>query len=137
MTKRTFSRFFGLLLAVACLGLGGCVARARVRGIAYVDPPPPRAVVVRPAPPAPSYTWANGYWDWNGAQWVWVNGRWIAPRAGYVYVAPRWEQRSNGYVYIDGGYRRRHHGRSVVVQPPRRRNDVTVRGNARTRVRVR
>lgn len=88
------------LLALGALGVAGCATRTPVRYATYVDasPPPPQVEYAPPAP-APGYVWVNGYWYWNGAQYVWLPGHWaLAPGEGYVWVR-------SGYVSVDGSYR--------------------------------
>src|SRR5687767_4495793 len=64
-------------------GLGG--PRADVTASASVGEPSP--YTVSGMPPEPLYeqmsgspgdgsVWIDGYWHWNGYEWVWVNGRW-------------------------------------------------------------
>src|SRR5882757_8589226 len=38
--------------------------------------------------PGDGYVWIDGYWHWNGYEWLWVNGRWEHDQTGYVYVEP-------------------------------------------------
>lgn len=73
---------------------------------AYVivrEAPPQPYTEYRSSPPSPGYTWIDGYWHWNGQQYVWESGRWAAPpleRA--VWIAPRYERAKDGYRYIPG-----------------------------------
>jgi hypothetical protein len=83
--------------------LGGCVATVEERPgrIVYVSGPPPQSLAEpRPAPSEQGMVWVEGYWHWNGVQYVWIPGRWEKPPPGNVWVAP-------SYTVVDGrhGYR--------------------------------
>lgn len=79
-----------LITVLAALALGGCVA-VPADDYYYADDdyyyggrdtvivtPPPR-VEYRGYPPAPSYIWIDGYWDWTGHRHEWRPGRWAPP----------------------------------------------------------
>ncbi len=68
----------------------------------YVAPAPPPALAETPAPaPGSDDVWINGYWKWDGGQYVWQDGYWTEPpAAGAVWVAPRYEKKK----YYYGGY---------------------------------
>ena len=79
-------------LATAMLALGGCaVVPAERHGYAapygYYDDydrgtlivTPPARVEYRGLPPAASYVWIDGYWNWVGTRHVWVPGYWGPP----------------------------------------------------------
>ncbi|HEX7839497.1 MAG TPA: hypothetical protein VF469_18600, partial [Kofleriaceae bacterium] len=82
------------------------------------------------ASPGDGLVWIDGYWHWNGYEWVWVNGRWERDQAGYVYVEPNYDYVGDQYVYTPGywsspervprGWHVRDHrdGRPTVVAPP-------------------
>jgi len=114
---------------VICLGLPGC-GEHKIRHASepvYVEPQP-EYVVVRQAPPAviverrlppPSagYMWIDGYWDWNGRQYVWQGGHWTRPpREHVIWVAPRYDRHEQGYRYTPGQWRE--------DQPQRRKDDA-------------
>ena len=84
----------------------GTPAARGVRG----GPPPPPLVEAQPAPAAPGMVWVEGYWHWNGVQYVWIpaTGR-VRRRATFgwgratrciggrhVYRAGRWESLRGG-----------------------------------------
>lgn len=50
-------------------------------------PPPPRAEGATPL--RYGYTWAPGYWEWNGRAYRWVSGTWIADQGSAPQV--HWE----------------------------------------------
>lgn len=53
-----------------------------------VPPPPPRPRVWV-APAQPGEVWLDGFWHWDGAQWVWVDGHWeLPPEPGAIWVGP-------------------------------------------------
>jgi hypothetical protein len=116
---------------VACLGLlglpgcGGHKIRYTSEPV-YVEPQPeyvlvreaPPAVIVerRPPPPGGGYMWIDGYWDWNGRQYVWQGGHWARPpREHVIWAAPRYDRHEQGYRYTPGQWRE--------DQPQRRRDD--------------
>jgi hypothetical protein len=53
-----------------------------------------------PARPATGYVWLDGYWHWDGYQWLWIPGRWTYERHGYVYVEPHYAFRGDQYMYV-------------------------------------
>jgi len=92
--------FFGLAAGAAALGVAGLTATTASAQDwnVYVAPPSPR---YEPAPtPRPGYTWAPGYWGWNGRAHEWRRGQWMAERRGYHWVPAQW-------VDTDPGPRRR------------------------------
>ena len=68
---------------------------------------PPAVIVERRAPqPSVEYIWIDGYWHWNGNQYIWQAGHWDRPpHANYIWVAPRYERHDQGYWYIQGQWR--------------------------------
>ena len=40
------------------------------------SPMPAPRVEVRPMPPAPTYHWVEGHYEWSGSTWNWVPGYW-------------------------------------------------------------
>ena len=90
----------GLVIGSAALGVTGLTATtaSAQEWNLHVPPPSPR---YEQAPQArPGYTWAPGYWGWNGRRHEWRRGRWMAERRGYHWVADQW-------IDIDPGPRRR------------------------------
>jgi hypothetical protein len=81
--------------------------------------------------PGDGSVWIDGYWHWNGYEWVWVNGRWEREQAGYVYVEPNYDYVGEQFIYTPGywsrpdriphGWAIRDHrnGRPTIVAPPR------------------
>jgi hypothetical protein len=69
----------------------------------------PQVVIVDVAPPPlrtedipaarEGYTWAPGYWSWNGASYAWVDGHYVQDQQGSTYVAPRWESSNGRYSF--------------------------------------
>src|SRR5256885_2257689 len=71
-----------LLFAAAGFALAACVATVETRPprVVYVaGPPPPPLVEARGSPAAPGMVWVEGYWHWNGVQYVWIPGHWESP----------------------------------------------------------
>ena len=116
---------------VASLGLVGCdlvIGRSRP-GPVYVERPQPQTeyVIVREAPPPvrverrsppPSgeYVWIEGYWHWDGRQYVWQASPWDRPpQAHLIWIAPRYERHEQGYRYTPGRWQE--------GQPERRGDD--------------
>ncbi|HEY1552303.1 MAG TPA: hypothetical protein VGG28_30965, partial [Kofleriaceae bacterium] len=80
-------------------------------GVATVGEPTPYEVTTEaPEPlddqmtpsPGEGYDWIDGYWHWNGYDWVWVGGRWERDQQGYVYVQPYYDYSGASYVYTPG-----------------------------------
>jgi hypothetical protein len=80
-------------------------------GVATVGEPTPYEVTSQaPEPlddqmtqsPGEGYDWIDGYWHWNGYDWVWVGGRWERDQEGYVYVQPYYDYSGASYVYTPG-----------------------------------
>ncbi|HEX9295365.1 MAG TPA: hypothetical protein VF881_06005 [Polyangiaceae bacterium] len=101
----------------ARLGVGGalegCVATVEERPprIVYVaGPPPPPLGEVRGAPAAPGMVWVEGYWHWNGVQYVWIPGHWESPPAGHVWIAPSYTVVEGRHAYRAGTWRLRARG---------------------------
>ena len=110
-----------VLVLSAAVVFSGCTFGLRARPTVWAYTPPASGTVVYQAPPAPryvgaqgyapgaGYTWIDGYWHWDGYQWVWVDGQWSAPRPGYSWRQPTWVRSGRGWVYGGGGW--------VGVQP--------------------
>ncbi len=91
-----------LLLSVSlAAGIFAAPAYAQLNFNINVAPPAPQYEVVPNL--APGYTWAPGYWGWNGDRHVWIRGRSIVQRQGYNWEPDRWEQR-DGHYYRTAGY---------------------------------
>jgi WXXGXW repeat (2 copies) len=80
-------------------------------GLATVGEPSPYEVTSQaPEPlddqmtpsPGEGFDWIDGYWHWNGYDWVWVGGRWERDQEGYVYVQPYYDYSGASYVYTPG-----------------------------------
>jgi|SRR5215467_16336499 len=99
------------------LVLGVSIAALPSMTSCVVPPPPPGAVYVRVAPPAPlvevqttapgpEYVWVRGYHRWEGERYAWVAGRYERrPRAGAVWVAGEWRHHRNGWYWVEGHWR--------------------------------
>ncbi|HEY0193943.1 MAG TPA: hypothetical protein VGC42_22655 [Kofleriaceae bacterium] len=149
----------GALAAVLSMATLACVARAtppvnpgygyglstQGHASANVAVGQPAPYYVSSSPPEPLYeqmsdspgdgsVWIDGYWHWNGYEWLWINGRWEREQVGYVYVEPSydWVDTQAQYVYTPGywaeptrvphGWHLRDHrdGRPTRVAPPYR-----------------
>jgi hypothetical protein len=86
-------------------------SEAQATTTVYVSSPPPPPPAPGDAymgpPPFPGAVWINGYWAWDGREYVWAAGHWIQAPPGYsYYIAPHWGYRPDGrYVYIRGYWR--------------------------------
>jgi hypothetical protein len=76
--------------------------RAYAQVFVPVAPPPPRVVVVPPAP-FPGAVWGAGYYRWDGHRHVWRAGRWHHARQGWHRVPRTWERGERGW-YRGGGW---------------------------------
>ncbi len=96
-----------ILLAFA----GGLILSASLTAPAQTvirvgPPPPPRGIVVGPAPHR-GWVYQPGYYRWYGGRYVWVGGVWVSPPyGGAVWVPGHWRSGPNGYVWIAGHWRR-------------------------------
>jgi hypothetical protein len=102
-------------LFIAAAVLGGCVATIEERPprVVYVaGPPPPPLSETQAAPAAPGMVWVEGYWHWNGVQYVWIPGHWESPPAGYVWLPPSYTVVDGRHVYRAGHWRLRAHAES-------------------------
>ena len=92
-----------VLVGLLCLGAGGIGASIPAVAAAAetaVAPPPPRIEGV-PAP-RDGYTWAPGYWDWNGHAYSWVSGCYIYEHRGAHWVPDRWDQVGSRWQHVEG-----------------------------------
>jgi hypothetical protein len=53
--------------------------------------------------------WVEGYWHWNGVQYVWIPGHWESPPAGSVWLPPSYTMVDGRYVYRAGRWSMRGH----------------------------
>jgi hypothetical protein len=98
------------VLVAAGLALGACVATVEERPprVVYVaGPPPPPLSETQGAPTAPGMVWVEGYWHWNGVQYVWIPGHWETPPPGFVWSAPSLGTVDGRYVYRAGHWKPR------------------------------
>jgi hypothetical protein len=74
-----------------------------VQSVQYL-PAPPESLESGPSSPAPGpdYTWAPGYWDWQGGQYVWRPGSWIPGQRDWVWVPTHSMWTPSGYVSVPG-----------------------------------
>ncbi len=93
-----------LLGVLVASSFGAVSIPAQAEIIVRVAPPAPRAEVT--PEPRRGYTWAPGYYRWNGHRHVWTAGHWERNRHGYVYRSPTWEERNGHYVYRSHGWDR-------------------------------
>jgi hypothetical protein len=49
--------------------------------------------------------WVEGYWHWNGVQYVWIPGHWESPPPGYAWMPPSYANVDGRYVYRAGHWR--------------------------------
>src|SRR5271170_8285178 len=97
---RTISK---ALLMTLCLGAGGIgVLTPAAAGAVQTDVAPPPARVEGVPAPRDGYTWAPGYWEWNGHAYSWVSGRYIFEHRGAHWVPDRWDQVDSHWQYVGG-----------------------------------
>ena len=99
---RTLSTFWALALAgVLCASAGPAQAAVYVR----IAPPAPQAEVVG-FPPGPGHTWTNGYYYWDGREYIWQPGRWVRPPRPHAnWVAGHWRPTPRGWTWVPGHWR--------------------------------
>jgi len=127
MNRRLSNLLTGLAFGALAVGASACVirespgvnrgygygyAQAGYQGDVMVGNPSPYYVSSMPpealyetmtTSPGCGYVWIDGYWNWNGYEWVWVSGRWVTEQQGYVYVQPYYDWADDGrYVYYPG-----------------------------------
>jgi hypothetical protein len=99
-----FTRLLRLGAIAAVLAAGAAPAAAHVDvNIVTMPPPPPRVEYVQAAPPG--YTWAPGYWAFNGRRYVWVTGQWIAVQPDYQWVPAAWVPQGPQWHFQRGHWR--------------------------------
>ena len=84
-------------------------AAAQTFNVQIGTPPPAPIYEVVPAPRA-GYTWAPGYYRYEGNRYHWTTGRWVAERPGYRWMPDRWERGSNGWYHVSGRWDRNGNG---------------------------
>jgi hypothetical protein len=64
------------------------------------DAPPRPRYERRPPRPYGDVVWINGYWDWEGDQWVWMSGRWERPiDRRHRWIKPRYLREGRVWRY--------------------------------------
>jgi hypothetical protein len=63
---------------------------------------PPAPVIETVPAPRYGYSWAPGYWRWNGHHHVWRSGYWVHGYQGRHWVAHRWEHRGGRWYSHEG-----------------------------------
>jgi hypothetical protein len=102
--QRVVGGFFLLLFFAGCVAT---VEERPARAVYVLGPPPAPLAEPRAAPAAPGMVWVEGYWHWNGVQYVWIPGHWDSPPPGQMWLAPRYMVVEGRYVYHAGGWRPR------------------------------
>ena len=73
-------------------------------GETYASTYPPEPLVESVPALDDGEVWVDGYWHWNGAEWVWISGQSVyAPGDDYVYVEPSYDV-TGGYCVYTPGY---------------------------------
>jgi len=108
--RRAYAGGMGIALALALLGVSGCVATAQSappRGVLVNGPPPPPLTEDRPPPPRPQERaqWIAGYWHWTGMQYAWIPGHWESSQPGATWTPPRYMAADGAYFYEPGGWK--------------------------------
>jgi hypothetical protein len=88
-------------LALAVPAFAPSAANAQVR-ITIGRRPPQLRREVRPPPPQEYAVWVQGYWTYDGRQYVWQPGSWQVVQQGHRYRQPRWIQRGNEWAFYEG-----------------------------------
>jgi hypothetical protein len=77
--------------------------------------------------PGDGFAWIDGYWHWDGYDWVWVSGRWEHEQDGYVYVPPYYDYSGSTFVYTPGYWAERGHTPpGWIVRGPTRGHPATI-----------
>jgi hypothetical protein len=66
------------------------------------DTPPPAPRVEHEPRHRDGYSWAPGYWEWNGRFFHWVSGTWIPEHRNQHWVADHWDPVGNQWHYVRG-----------------------------------
>src|SRR5258708_682794 len=72
-------------------GMGAPLSVAEPAPYAVASMPPEPLYEQMTQSPGDGYVWIDGYWHWNGYEWVWVAGRWEREQDGYLYVQPNYD----------------------------------------------
>ena len=76
-------------------------------GSMMADSQPPSPMVEEAGlPPGEGYVWVDGYWHWDGAEWIWISGRWVPPMNDFYFVAPAYYASGSDCVYVPGYWQR-------------------------------
>ena len=96
------------VIAAAVLAAGTLMmpSLTEARAHIYVNVAPPAPLVEEVPAPRYGYTWAPGYWRWNGHRHMWAHGYWVRAYPGRHWVGHRWVRSGNGWYFRDG-YRAR------------------------------
>jgi hypothetical protein len=128
-----YTKLIPLLALTLLVGAAsGCVVHGRTRAYGTVGysvhtaPPAPRYVYVDPRP---GWLWIDGYWAWDGYQYVWMDGYWERERPGYYYVQGSWHTHSGRHTWNPGYWKRGNGGRGYTYQT---NNGVRVRQHGPT-----
>jgi len=110
MPIRPFRRLpFWIAVASLCAGCVATIEERPSRLVYVAGPPPPPLADIRGAPAAPGMVWVEGYWHWNGVQYVWIPGHWESPPEGYAWVPPTYVIVEGRHVYRAGRWGIRAH----------------------------
>jgi hypothetical protein len=86
--------------------------------------PPPPLVEEALDQPGDGYVWTDGYWHWNGTDWVWISGAWSPPvDPGVVFIPPAYYTSGPGCLYVPGRWHRGPRVASVRDHRTRRPRD--------------
>jgi hypothetical protein len=94
-----------LLLSLVVVG-GIASGSALARAVIVVDVAPPAQRVEVVPVQRHGYTWAPGYWRWQGNKHVWVNGHSMRTRSGYHWAPDRWNEVNGRHQYEAGHWTR-------------------------------
>ncbi|HWM85264.1 MAG TPA: YXWGXW repeat-containing protein [Kofleriaceae bacterium] len=90
-----------------------CDAGAAPGAVMAESQPPPPLVEEALDQPADGYVWTDGYWHWNGFEWVWMSGGWQPPMDGLVFVPPAYYASGAHCLYVPGRWSRPERVRGV------------------------
>lgn len=99
-----WKKLAGIAIAAVAFASPLATQAARVDIDVDIAPPPPRYEVVPPA--RAGYSWAPGYWGWDGHHYVWRGGRFIHERHGEHWVQHEWVEHDGRYRYHEGHWER-------------------------------
>lgn len=96
---------FNTLWLLMCFGCASSIPMHQRPGyVVYVERPRD-APQLRPDPPFVGAVWVDGYWDFDGTDWVWRRGYFQRMPEGQMYERPSWVRQGRGYVRVVGGFR--------------------------------